>query len=91
MIDFLNELDAESESDEQPLLEAVSAAVFRTGRRDPGKQNRKTKVSSGKASNLPPIPTGPVRISYLKAIEQSERGARSLERRHKQGSRSRNL
>jgi hypothetical protein len=69
VIDFLNLLDAESDSDEQPLLEAVNAApsepvavILETESEDKSFLGRGIKSASD--------PNRPVRIAYYKPLQQ---------------------
>lgn len=69
IIDFLNELDAETDSDEQPLLEAVNAASSQPVAvlLESATQN-KSFVGRGIKSAFDP--DRPVRISYQKPLRQ---------------------
>jgi len=69
VIDFLNELDAETDCDEQPLTEAIRAAhsVPVTALMQ---ERTKNESFSGKGSSAGIDPNRPVRISYQKPLRQ---------------------
>jgi hypothetical protein len=72
VIDFLNELDAETESDEQPLNEAVNAAPS-----EPVAVILETETRNhsflGRGIKLAVDPNRPVRISYSKPLDVVKR------------------